>query len=388
MLIVLPDSNALFGRLVGTRPSEDLLAVLALSSSGEAQFVLPEIVQWEIANQAQREIAEQVARYRAAGAKLRRLEIEAPTFNEGPNLGKERVALATEELRKTILSCGGRIAPIPNVSHAELVRRSLDHRRPFDTGDRGYRDTLLWHTALELLREHHSVVLVSNDKAAFVADGKSEQLHADLAAELRAFGVAGELRLARNFNRACQVVEEMASPARKAVKALLRMDEIAAEVMHLLCTGAQDQTLEGEELRYWGWSKDLAGVRVEEIKDFGGLRAYDAVKSSDGKLKAQVKMEAIAELDTRSYDVFGDGDLDELEDLAIPGPIHDVGVGLTDWLLQAYVDRELTLAGEIEISESPQAVASVSLTGIELPRKIAREGQLALGFPFNDLTDY
>jgi len=99
-------------------------------------------------------------------------------------------------------------------------------------------------------------------------------------------------------------------------------------------------------------------------------------------------MEAIAELDTRSYDVFGDGDSDELEDLAIPGPIHDIGVGFLDWLLQAYVDRELTLAGEIEVSESPQRVESVALTGIELPRKIAREGQLALGFPFDDMTDH
>jgi len=259
MLIVLPDSNALFGRLVGTRPAHDLQALLELSANGDAQLVLPEIVQWEIANQAQRGIAEQIARLRAAGAKLRRLEIEAPVFNEGPSLGRERVALATEELRKEILSCGGRIAPVPNVSHVELVRRSLDHRRPFDGSDRGYRDALLWHTALELLRERHSVVLVSNDKAAFVADGATEQLHLDLASELRAFGVEGELRLAKDLGRACQVVEEMASPTRKAIRNLLSVDEIAAEVMHSLCTGAQDQTLEGEELRSWGWSEDLAG---------------------------------------------------------------------------------------------------------------------------------
>ena len=209
-----------------------------------------------------------------------------------------------------------------------------------------------------------------------------------LPPKLRAFGIAGELRIARNFSRACQVVEEMASPTRESGRAPAPSgrDRGGSNAFALHWRPGSDPRRGGASLLGLA-VRTLLGVRVEEIKDFGGLRTYDVVQSSDGRLKAQVKMEAIAELDTRSYDVFGDGDLDELEDLAIPGPIHDVGVGLTDWLLQAYVDRELTLAGEIEVSESPQTVESVSLTGIEFPQKIACEGQLALGFPFNEMTD-
>ena len=136
---MLPDSNALFGRLVGTRPDQDLLAVLELSANGEAQVVLPEIVQWEIANQAQREIAEQITRYRAAGARLRRLEIEVPAFNEGPSLGKERVALATEELRKKICLAAA-ASPHPKCfpcRAGQTISRpspSIRHRRPWIHG--------------------------------------------------------------------------------------------------------------------------------------------------------------------------------------------------------------------------------------------------------------
>ncbi len=305
-------------------------------------------------------------------------------FGEGPSLGEERVALATEELRRQVISYGGRVAPIPNVSHAELVRRSLERRRPFDGNDRGYRDSLLWHTTLEFLREGHSVVLVSHDKSAFAAPKTDEQLHPALEAELRAYGCAGELRLVGNLDRARTVVEEMTSPEQKYIAELLASDQIAAEVMHGLCIDAHEGVLEGEELRHWGWSDDLAGIRVLEIKDFGGLRSHEVVSADDGKLKAKVQMEVTAELDVRSFDL---GELGELEALATPGPVHDIGVGLTDGLVQAYVDRRLTLTGEIQVSRQ-KGVDSAHLTAIELPRYVVDQGQLALGFPFNDFADY
>ena len=222
-------------------------------------------------------------------------------------------------------------------------------------------------------------MLVSNDKSAFVATGTDEQLHPVLTAELRAYGYAGELRLAKNLDRARIAVEDMTSPERRFVAELLTVEEVAAEVMHGLCIDAHEEILGEEELRHWGWSEDLAGVRVLEIKDFGGLRSQEVVRADDGGLKAKVRMEVVAELDVRSFDL---GQLDELYALATPGPIHDIGVGLTDGLLQAYVDRELTLAGEIKVSRRRKGVDSICLTGVELPRKLANEGQLALGFPF------
>jgi hypothetical protein len=381
MLMILPDSNALFGRLIGTRPDEDWLALLELSSSGQIAVVLPEIVQWEIANQAQREVVDLLDRHRATTSKLRRLGIEAPAFGDGPMIGKERVAQATEELRKQVLEKGGRIAPIPNVSHAELVRRSLDRRRPFDGEDRGYRDTLLWHTALELLREGHSVVLVSNDKSAFVSPGADELLHPDLDAELRAYGYSAELHLAKSLDRARILIAGAMSPERQRVAHLLARDEIAAEIMHCLCVTASGEVFDEKELLHWGWSEDLAGVRVLEIKDFGGLRPYKVSNSPKGRLKAKVRIDVIAELDVRAFDF-----TDEINDMATPGPIHDVGVGLTDGLIQTYVDRELTLVGEIDVSRSQDLLHSVSLTGIELPRNLASDGQLALGYQFNDFA--
>lgn len=381
MLVVLPDSNALFGRLVGTRPERDWLALLEASKAGQIKVVLPEIVQWEIANQAHRKIQEQLVRHRSSANKLRRFQIEAPSLGDGENLAAERVASATEELRNQILLSGGRIAPIPDVSHAEIARRSLDARRPFNDNDRGYRDTLLWHTALELLRDGDSVVLVSNDKSAFVADG---QLHPDLSAELQSWGLSTELHLARHLDHARMVVAQLLGAERTRILELLEIDEVAADVMHRLAVDSLGRTLEEDELGRWGWScEDLAGIRILEIKGLGGIRPYDVSKDDDGRLTAAVRMEVLAELDVRAFDYNG-----ELDAMAMPGPIHDMGVGLRDGLWQAYVDREITLLGEITTpAEDYPPVDSVRFTDVEVPRKLIREGQLELGHPFGDLVE-
>jgi hypothetical protein len=383
MLVVLPDSNSLFGRLIGTRPDRDWVALLECSKQGIAEVVVPEIVQWEIANQARREVHEQLARFQSASKKLRRYQVEAPLLAESGDVAEERVAAATEELRNQILLSGGRMAPIPDVSHAEVARRSLDQRRPFDGTDRGYRDTLLWHTALDLLREGNSVVLVSNDKAAFVAGGLDEQLHPDLAAELRTCGLSGELYLAKNLDRARMIVKELTSSGFVRIRQLLETDDVLADIMCRLARDALGRTLEEEELLHWGWSTDdLVGVRILEIKGFGQIRPHAVVSSDGGSLTAVVRLEVLAELDVRAYDCN-----DEVDAMAMPGPIHDIGVGLTDGLTQAYIDREVTLLGEIEICEKTGFVDSVQLTDVEIPRKLIREGQLELGHPFGDLVE-
>lgn len=84
--------------------------------------------------------------------------------------------------------------PWPTVDHADLVRRAVSRRPPFDENGGGYRDSLVWISVLELARSGHDVALVSADRAFAGADGK---LSPALAAEAKS--LSGTVELVRHF---------------------------------------------------------------------------------------------------------------------------------------------------------------------------------------------
>jgi hypothetical protein len=74
------------------------------------------------------------------------------------------------------------VLPYPLTTHAELLRRDLDRRKPFNEKGRGYRDALIWESILELAaKSENEIVLVSRNAGDF---GKDGFLHPDLAQDL------------------------------------------------------------------------------------------------------------------------------------------------------------------------------------------------------------
>lgn len=83
----------------------------------------------------------------------------------------------------------GSVLPDPAVTHHELVRRVLARRRPFNDGERGYRDALVWHSALECAASGPVILLSANTKDFAERDaGGDWQLAADLVADLEQRG--------------------------------------------------------------------------------------------------------------------------------------------------------------------------------------------------------
>ena len=86
-------------------------------------------------------------------------------------------------LVKRFEEAGFHVAPVPDVSHEEVLERIHGGLKPFGREERekGYRDYLVWRTALACATGG-DVVLVSRDTRDF-AD-KNGDLHPDLAEEL------------------------------------------------------------------------------------------------------------------------------------------------------------------------------------------------------------
>jgi hypothetical protein len=74
----------------------------------------------------------------------------------------------------------------PSVSHQKVVQRALQRRRPFDSeGQRGYRDTLIWESILELItKEPAEVAFISQNPRDFAE--KTNVLHSVLSEEITA----------------------------------------------------------------------------------------------------------------------------------------------------------------------------------------------------------
>jgi hypothetical protein len=85
------------------------------------------------------------------------------------------------QLNGRIAELGIELAPPPEADHVALTKRAIERSAPFDENGGGYRDTLLWLSAIELIEEppFDNLVFLSDD-SAFTKYQK--ELGAELAA--------------------------------------------------------------------------------------------------------------------------------------------------------------------------------------------------------------
>ena len=90
------------------------------------------------------------------------------------------------------------ILEYPSTSHAELTRRASRRIKPFSESGSGYRDALIWESALKLATDGiKPLAFISNDNA--FCDTNSGKLHSDLVNDLRSRGLSeNDVILARS----------------------------------------------------------------------------------------------------------------------------------------------------------------------------------------------
>lgn len=159
----------------------------AISRTIEAVAIPGPVVEELVANH-ERQSEDALARLNKAALECQRLGILDAIPRSAPLDYRAYVTeLWDERLGFTILRW-------PSVSHQELVSRATTRTAPFDHKGGGYRDALVWHSALELARDGKEVVLISADRA-FTDGGEG------LAQSLRdeAASLAGSVELVRDL---------------------------------------------------------------------------------------------------------------------------------------------------------------------------------------------
>lgn len=197
-----------------------LCELLDSARKGEIKVGIPEVVVDEINRQYREHVAsERTAVARALGSydRLTGTRHECPiSLGEVESLGAEF------DFAPAFKAKGGSVLPFPDVDPRTLHRRSLEHRRPFDDDDRGYRDALIWETVLtELAQSTERVIFVTRDKGFY--DGREPHPH--LLEDLKARGITPDrLILVKTFEEALALTQFVLAVK---VKEEVRTEDIA-----------------------------------------------------------------------------------------------------------------------------------------------------------------
>ncbi|MEV5966130.1 PIN domain-containing protein [Kribbella sp. NPDC051952] len=211
-LIIVLDTNVILG---DPMCSGDAWGVLAHAAEAwDLEVFVPGVVLLEAIGGFQRRLAElsiafdgfaDKKRFRAMGL-LSGVEDMQMAIHEASEMYSDR-------LKQILLDFDAKILPLPDVPHSVLVERAVSRRKPCDTHGDGYRDTLIWLTIMQILKDHAGdVIFVSNNTKDFGSDVEAESgvlcLHKDLLDELEAAGFAGRLTYAAELR---DVVSDLAA---------------------------------------------------------------------------------------------------------------------------------------------------------------------------------
>ncbi|MCD5976747.1 PIN domain-containing protein [Pseudomonas quasicaspiana] len=147
-----------------------------------ATLILPQVVLEEVKNARDRSIAEELQVIEKAKQALGRFS-QAKLESYLPELGGYDLVKLMESQVDSVA-----VVPYTGIDHAEIFSRALKVKRPFKTGEKGYRDTLLWLSLLTFFRlksDPSEVVFINSNKHDFYAE-KSIAFHADLVEDLNA----------------------------------------------------------------------------------------------------------------------------------------------------------------------------------------------------------
>jgi len=159
-----------------------LLKEFARRSAGTIS--VPQVVIDEVEAKFGRRFDESIEQVRNASHTLGRLidgEYKPPELNKSDEIGRYSTRLASR-----LKALGVKILPYPATSHSDLIKRQVNHLRPFQAKGTGYRDALIWDSLAEQLKKGPAnCVLVTKNSEDFSASKETpEVLHPDLQRDL------------------------------------------------------------------------------------------------------------------------------------------------------------------------------------------------------------
>jgi len=162
--------------------------------SWSLQLMTSEVAVAEAVAGYSRAVAEAVAAFDKVARSWGRIGAQVQADSARDELQK-KVHVYRDHLTESLREVGVAVLPPPDVSHMEVVARSVSRTRPCDDIGNGYRDTLIWLTVLQIASERSDepVIFVTNDSDFMNSDRSG--FHEDLVADLSSIGAEDRVGL-------------------------------------------------------------------------------------------------------------------------------------------------------------------------------------------------
>jgi PIN domain len=324
------------------------------SGSGALAPYVPEVVRLELEEHGTKAAETAANRYRSVVEMLQQL---GAGHDLDPTAELKTDAYPAR-LTDRLAELGADILPTPDVPHADVMRRAIAGRKPFKLdGARGYKDTLIWLTVIDLLNSKGPPIALVSDDPDFRDDPKSDELAADLIDDLERAGYpADAVRVYRSISQliAGEVPEIQQFIARFAER--LRTDEpfrdLLTASMIVLCDEEGPAFLERRIVVSAPFQ--VAAVRLQSFEPTQPPRIEAAGEAADGSRPVELSIEGTVEVSV-SF---------EPQDAQLPlaTPLRSQG--------QSVLVTQDTLAVEWmfdgKFAEGTDAVADLRLAGMDV----------------------
>lgn len=184
-MILVIDTNALRGSN-WTVETSSLLSLLITADALGHQIYIPRVVVEELVKNYSDELRAQRSNFESASKTYREMvrgnwnsPLKGRPENTDISDHRERIETLFRNYHAVILDH-------PVVDHSVIVDRYVLGKKPFKSEATGYKDTLIWHSLLDLsaASPDESIVFITNNVSDFASKSEKTKLHPDLATEM------------------------------------------------------------------------------------------------------------------------------------------------------------------------------------------------------------
>lgn len=180
------DSNIIISDFRLSSPDSKIL--LETSKKGDIDLYIPEIVLDEVYNKFEERLDEAKSRIDKETNIIKRLT----TGKISENFSEKDITKEVEEYKNHIQNLikdnNIKLIKYPQTSHKDIVKKAIKKLKPFNSGEKGYRDSLIWENIKSLMPIMGSsignpdVLFITNNRKDFC--NNENNLHEELAEEL------------------------------------------------------------------------------------------------------------------------------------------------------------------------------------------------------------
>ncbi|WP_337879411.1 PIN domain-containing protein [Rheinheimera sp.] len=248
------------------------------------KLAVPRIALEEAAANIERRARDLLQRMSQAGVTTR-LESQYQLLFNRKKVGKESPAKLGKRYKDHMLAFlkthGGIIVEPPDVPLSLLLQRSIERRKPFNSGDKGFLDTLIWLNTLDVVKDYKRVSFVSSNTADYA---QGDNLHPDLEQDLiPVLPKHLHFRYFKNLNEFIAFIDRDGEAGAEALRNALmsdgysgfKLDSWIRENIDDLLSQNDLDGIEWTALPYWAEDprlielEDLVGIEIHNERALG-----------------------------------------------------------------------------------------------------------------------